>query len=183
VFGERGAAATLADVADRAGVARDALAERYPTEAALREALNEHVLTIAARALVGLDEVGGEDPFGDLAERVTSLMREHPGALLYVARGAIDGDPGGLGLFDAFMAIALARLEELAADGRLDPGLDVEWAALHIVIFNLSTLLFERAIENHLPEPLRSEEGIERWHRADTELFRRGFLRARQLRR
>ena len=182
VFGARGAAASLEEVAERGGVSMEALAARYPTEAALHEALGEHVLAIAAEALGGLEEVRDDDPFGDLAERGTSMMREHPDALVYVARGAIDGEPGGLGLFDAFMAIALARFDELAAAGRLDPDLDVEWAALHVVIFNLSTLLFERAIDNHLPEGLRSPDGIERWHRADTELFRRGFLRARSAR-
>jgi hypothetical protein len=108
---------------------------------------------------------------------VTAVVRDHPDELLYIARAASEGDPGGLGMFDAFMAIALGSFEALAAQGRLEPDLDVEWAALHVVIFNLSTLLFRDAIEQHLPEPLISEAGIARWHAADTELFRRGFLR------
>jgi hypothetical protein len=181
------------DPGDADRVLRDALAlfERRdpgasldPDTAALREAADQRVLEIAAKALAPGDtdadtDAAGDDPFGDMAERVTSIMRDHPDALLYTARAAIEGDASGLGLFDAFVAIAKQRLEELAADGRLDPDLDVEWAALHVVIFNLSTPLFERAAENHLPEPLRSPAGVERWHRADTELFRRGFLRER----
>jgi hypothetical protein len=146
-----------------------------PEDGAARD---ERVLAIAARAFEGFDPGGDADAvFEDLAERVTSLMRDHPDELLYVARGAIDGEPGALGIFDAFMAIATTSLEAMRADGRLDPDLDLEWAALHVVIFNLSTLLFERAIDNHLPEGLRTPEGIARWHEADTELFRRGFLR------
>ena len=166
-------------IAAAAGVTPPVLEDHFPTRAALREAVNEHVLSLAAAAFNGVGPRGGSDDeiFEELAQRVTGLMREHPDALLYVARATIDGEPGGLGIFDAFMAIATGWLDELAEQGRLDPGLDVEWAALHVVIFNLSTLLFEQAIEDHLPERLRSPEGIARWHAADTELFRRGFLR------
>jgi hypothetical protein len=44
-------------------------------------------------------------------------------------------------------------------------------------VFNLSSVLFSEAVANHLPEPLSTDAGIERWHAADTELFRRGYLR------
>jgi AcrR family transcriptional regulator len=178
-FAAEGDAVSNDAIAAAAGVTPPALEKHFPTRVALREAVNEHVLSLAAAAFDGFDPRSSDDEiFDELAERVTSLMRDHPEALLYVARATIDGDPGGLGIFDAFMALATGWLDELAEQGRLDPDLDLEWAALHVVIFNLSTLLFQQAIEEHLPEPLRSPEGIARWHAADTELFRRGFLRA-----
>jgi AcrR family transcriptional regulator len=179
-FAAYGDAVSTTAIAHDAGVSEAALEHHFPTRTALREAVNEHVLSLVVPAFAGFDPRGGSDDeiFDELAERVTSVMRDHPDALLYVGRAAIDGDPGGLGIFDAFMAIATGALEELAGQGRLDPDLDVQWAALHVVIFNLSTLLFEQAVESHLPERLRSPAGIARWHAADTELFRRGFLRA-----
>lgn len=177
-FAERGDAATVEEIADAAGVAPQAVEQHFPTMAALREAVNERVIAIAMDAFAGFAPDGHSgDVFEELAQRVTSLLREHPDALRYVGRGAIDGDAGCLGLFDALMAIATTQLEALRAEGRLDPELDIEWSALHVVIFNLSTVLFREAIENHLPGPLLSPEGIARWHAADTELFRRGFLR------
>ena len=177
-FAAQGDAVSNEAIAAAAGVTPPALEHHFPTRVALREAVNEHVLSLAAGAFAGFEPRGSDDEiFEEMAERVTSVMRDHPEALLYVARATIDGDPGGLGIFDAFMAIATGMLDDLAEQGRLDPGLDVEWAALHVVIFNLSTLLFEQAIDEHLPERLRSPEGIARWHAADTELFRRGFLR------
>ena len=180
-FAAYGDAVSIRAIADAAGVSPGQVQHHFPTKAELREAVNEHVLSIAAGAFAGLDGENG-DVFENLAQRVTSIMREHPDALLYVARAAVDGDPGGLGIFDGFMAVATTQLEGLAADGRLDPDLDLGWAALHVVIFNLATVLFEHAIESHLPEPLRSPEGVARWHAADTELFRRGFLRAKAAR-
>jgi AcrR family transcriptional regulator len=178
-FAEHGDGASIRGIADAAGVSPGLVQHHFATKAELREAVNEHVLAIAAEAFADLDtETAGDDVFEDLAQRVTSIMREHPDALLYVARAVVDGDPGGLGIFDGFMAIAITRFEALAAEGRLDPDLDLDWAALHVVVFNLATVLFQPAIENHLAEPLRSPEGVARWHAADTELFRRGFLRA-----
>lgn len=175
VLGERGAAATYADVAAAAGVSPALVQHHFPTLGELRAAIDEHVLTLAARVFEGMG-TGGGDPYDDMADRVTSLQRDHPDALLYVARGAVDGDPGALGIFDAFMAVATTSLQGLRDEGLFDPEVDLEWAALHIVIFNLGTVLFEQAIDNHLPEGLRTPEGVARWHVADTELFRRGFI-------
>lgn len=178
-FAQQGDAAWPDGVAEAAGVSADLVRHHFPEKAELREAVNERVIAVAMEAFGGFEpgSGGSADVFEDLAQRVTSLMREHPDALLYVGRGAIEGEPGCLGIFDAFMAIATTQLEALKAEGRLDPELDIDWSALHVVVFNLSTVLFQRAIENHLPGPLLSPEGIARWHAADTELFRRGFLR------
>lgn len=178
-YGAHGKRATVEEIAAAAGVSPQTVRHHFPTEADLREAINEHVLAIAGRTFGDLGRHGaGEEFFEDLAQRVTSLMRDHPDALLYTARSAIDRDPGGLGIFDGFMAIAITSFETMAAEGLLDPDVDLDWAALHVVMFNFSTALFRPAIENHLPEPLDSPEGIARWHEADTELYRRGFLRA-----
>jgi AcrR family transcriptional regulator len=176
VLAERGPLATHADVAEAAGVAPALVEHHFPTVGELRAAVDERVLTLAAQAFEGMG-TGAGDPYDDMAARVTTLLRDHPDELLYVARGAIDGEPGALGIFDAFMAVATTSLQCLSEEGLLDPDLDLEWAALHVVIFNLSTVLFEQAVDDHLPEGLRTPEGIARWHAADTELFRRGFLR------
>jgi TetR/AcrR family transcriptional regulator, regulator of cefoperazone and chloramphenicol sensitivity len=176
VLGERGAGATYAEVAAAAGVAPELVEQYFPSVTDLRAAIDERVLTLAARVFEGMG-TGAGDPYDDMADRVTRMQRDHPDELLYVARGSADGEPGALGIFDAFMAVATTSLQGLREEGLLDPEIDLEWAALHIVIFNLGTVLFEQAIDNHLPEGLRTPEGVERWHAADTELFRRGFLR------
>ena len=175
-FATVGAAATVDEIAEAAGVSPRVVHHHFASEAELREAINERVLTIAARIFDDARPFA-DDPFDDLALRITHLVREHPDELRYVARAVIDGDPGGLGMFDAFIAIALDRFDGLSQSGELDPDLDVEWAALHVVVFNLATVLFQQAIEQHLPEPLSTDAGMLRWHAADTDLFRRGFLR------
>ena len=175
-YGERGSAVTLDEVAAAAGVPRATLDRHFPTEAALREAINERLIAISARIL-GDEPASDEEEFDLLARRVTDLVREHVDEVRFVARAAADGDPDGLAMFDAFMAFALASFQGMKDGGVLEPDLDVEWAALHVVVFNLASVLYRKAIENHLPEPLSDPVGLERWHTADTELFRRGFLR------
>jgi TetR/AcrR family transcriptional regulator, regulator of cefoperazone and chloramphenicol sensitivity len=176
LYGERGFGVSLDEIAERAGISREALDHRFPSEEALREAINERVMSVAAEVLAGPPAREAED-FEEVARRVTALVHEHTDVVRYVARGAVEGEPDGLATFDAMMAFALASFEGMADNGVLDPGLDIDWAALHVVVFNMATVLFQRAIDQHLPDSLSTRAGIQRWHDADTELFRRGFLR------
>jgi AcrR family transcriptional regulator len=176
VYAEDGRFTTLDDVAAAAGVSRSTLDHHYPSEALLREAINEHVMTLAARYF-GDAPLDDDEDYSHFGRRVTNLLRDNPDEIRYVARAAIDRDPDGLAMFDAFMAIALHNYRVLDDNGVLDDNVDIEWAALHQVVWNLAVMLFEHAIDNHLPEPLATGEGLERWHQADTELFRHGWLR------
>ena len=115
--------------------------------------------------------------FEDFGDRITALVREHPTALRYVARAAAEGDPAALDLFDGFVAITEAQQGRLADAGLLEPSLDRTWAALHLVVFNLGTVMLEEAIDRHLPEPFRREESLERWNAAGTAFFRRALTR------
>jgi hypothetical protein len=109
---------------------------------------------------------------------VTAWAREHPEALLYVARLAADEDPAALEIFDAFLAIARHQWEQLAAEGMLRPDVDREWAAMQAIVLILGSALFEGAINRHLPKPWRDPEQLERWNRANSDLFRRGVYLA-----
>ena len=55
---------------------------------------------------------------------------------------------------------------------------DLTWAGLHLVVYQFGVILLEHAINRHLPDPLRSEPGLERWRRAITALYRHGLFRA-----
>ena len=175
-YAERGRFATLDEIAEAAGVSRSTLDHHYPSEVDLREAINEHVMTVAARYFADAP-VDDDVDYSMFGRRITNLLKAHGDEIRYVGRGAIDGDPDGLAMFDAFMAIALQNYQELADNGVLDPDTDLEWAAIHMVVFNLAVMLFQHAIDNHLPDSLSTDEGMERWHLADTELFRHGLLR------
>ena len=178
-YAARGRAATLDEIAAAAGVAPAELDRHFASAGELREAINEHLMTIAL-GIFGDASTSDDDDFDELGRRITALIRDHPDEMRFVARAAIDGEADGLGMFDAFMAIALESFRGLDEEGVLAPDLDVEWAALHVVVFNLAVVLFRDAIENHLPDPLRAGEGLERWHAADTALFRHGYLRPDQ---
>lgn len=52
---------------------------------------------------------------------------------------------------------------------------DRVWARLHVLVYNLGVVLLEPAIDRHLPEPLRSPEGLERWREAATAMFHHGL--------
>ena len=178
-FARDGAAATsIRGVAEAAGVSPGLVQHHFPSKADLRAAVNDYVISIARDSFA--DVTVGEDAtdiFEELGNRITALVRDHPTALRYVARAAVEGDPAALQLFDGFVAIAEFHQSRLADEGLLEPSVDRTWAALHLVVFNLGTVLLEPAIDRHLPEPFMRPESLERWNAASTALFRRAFSR------
>lgn len=179
-FATRGVAATsIRDVAEAAGVSAGLVQHHFGTKAQLREAVDEYVAAVAVDAFSDVDALGVADPVRELGDRVAGVVRDHPTALLYVARSVGEGDEAALRLFDTFVDLARGQWKRLAGAGRLHPDVDLDWAALHIVIFNLGTVLFESAISRNLGKPFTSPSEIARWNDATQDLFHRGVFRAR----
>jgi AcrR family transcriptional regulator len=177
-FAERGIAATsIRDVAAAAGVSPGLVQHHFGTKAGLRDAVNEYVIAVATDALARVaDADSTPEGWAAMGDTVTAWVRDNTTSLRYVARALADGDPEAAKIFDALVAIAKANwLAPLAARNALDPGTDEGWAALHVILFNLATVLLESAINRHLPEPLFTPKQLQRWNTATTELYRRGF--------
>lgn len=176
-FAESGVAATsIRDVAAAAGVSPGLVQHHFATKDKLREAVNEYVVARAAEIFAELPSgESAEEIQRELGDRVTGLVREHPEAILYVGRLAADEDPSALEIFDAFLEIANSQWRRLAEEGVLRPDVDIGWAALQAIVLILGSALFEGAIGRHLPAPWRSPEQLERWNRANSELFRHGL--------
>jgi AcrR family transcriptional regulator len=178
-FAREGVEATsVRNVAAAAGVSPGRVQHHFPTKAALREAVDERVLEIATESFRDFPEAGSASEIQrELGDRVTAIVREEPNVLRYVARSVSEGEKAGLELFDAFVAIATAQWRRLDEEGMLREDADLLWVALHTVVLNLATVMFEEAIDRHLPEPYRSPEMLERWNRASSALFQRGMYR------
>jgi AcrR family transcriptional regulator len=179
LFSEQGYAATsIRAVAAEAGVSAGLVQHHFPSKETLREACDAHVLRTAAATFEGLTHEGSRsDAADEMGRRITSAIRNDPVGLRYVARGVIDGDEHALRVFDSLVALTGAIAEGDREAGRLWPETDVAWAALHVLVYNLGAVLLEHAIDRHLPEPMLSEEGAERWRVAATSMFRHGLYR------
>ncbi|HEY1687790.1 MAG TPA: TetR/AcrR family transcriptional regulator [Solirubrobacteraceae bacterium] len=179
-FARDGVASTsIRDVAKAAGVSPGLVQHHFPTKAALIQAVNDYVIEIATDAFS--KPPASSSPTNvqqELGDRVTAFMREHPTALLYVARSTADGDEAVLGIFDAFLRIAQAQWQTLADHDLLRVDADLTWAALHVVVLNLGTILLTEAINRHLPASFFSDEQLERWNAASNALFREGMYRS-----
>jgi AcrR family transcriptional regulator len=177
-FATRGTAATsIRDVAAAAGVSPGLVQHHFGTKAGLKDAVDQYVIDVAISAFVDLV---GERPDGEawtrMGDTVTTWVAENMPALRYVARALADADPGAERIFAALLDIARTQwLAPLRASGAIDPDLDAEWAALHVIVFNLATVLLEPAISRQLPEPFLRPTQLQRWNAATTELYRRGL--------
>jgi AcrR family transcriptional regulator len=182
-FASKGVDATsIRDVAAVAGVSPGLVQHHFGTKAGLREAVNAYVVAVAAETFDGLVE--SADGWPAMGDRVTAWVRDNALALRYLARGLMEGDAEASSVFDAVVEMVRSNgVASLAQDGTLGPDVDEDWAAMHVVIFNLACVLLEPAISRHLPKPFFSPAELERWNRATTELYRRGFTRSAPVRR
>ncbi|MDL4813783.1 TetR/AcrR family transcriptional regulator [Actinomadura opuntiae] len=179
-FADKGVAATsIRDVAAAAGLSPGLVQHHFGTKARLREAVNEYVIAVAVETFRDLARDGdgdGETAWGAMGDVVTAWVRDNAVALRYLARALAEGDEEAAKIFDALIEIARTGwLAPLDRDGRLRADADRDWAALHVVVFNLACVFFEPAISRHLPGPFFGPEQLHRWNTATTELYRRAL--------
>ena len=168
-------ATSIRDVAAAADVSPGLVQHYFPSKAALRAAVDEHVKEVA-RAALAVRAVDG-DIVEDLAERLTALVADNFLALLYVARGVSERDPSALAIFGTLTQLCRDQLAELQKAGMLRPDLDLDWAALHTVLINLGTVIMEPGVSEQLGKPFLTEKQLERWKVATTKLFVEGEIR------
>ena len=168
-------ATSIRGVASAAGVSPGLVQHYFPSKAALRAAVDQHVTEVARTALA-VRNVDG-DIIEDLADRLTTLVAEHFVALLYVARGVAERDEAAMAIFDTLTELCREQLSKLQYHGMLREDLDLEWAALHTVLINLATVILEPGVSRQLRRPFLSKRQVQRWKEATTALFVVGELR------
>ncbi len=177
-FARDGVSATsVRGVAAAAGVSPGLVQHYFPSKAALRAAVDEHVTEVAQDALA-TRQVDG-DVIEDLAERLTRLVADHFTALQYVARGVAERDEAALRIFDTLTQLCREQLASLQQAGMLREDLDLEWAALHTVLINLGTVIMEPGVSRQLRRPFLAKRQVQRWKEATTALFLAGEIRRR----
>lgn len=179
-FATKGIAATsIRDVAAAAGVSAGLVQHHFKTKAGLRDAVNDYVIEVSVEPFEQVVPEGATaEGWAAMGDVVTAWVRDNVTAVRYVARALVEGDTEAAKIFDALIDLTHRRwLEPLARDGSLQPDTDRDWAAIHVVLFNLASVLFETVISRHLPEPFFTAEQLQRWNTATTELYRRALSR------
>lgn len=163
---------SIRTIARSAGVSTGSIQHFFPSQVALRQAVTDYVIALVRDAFA--DTVSGTsaiDVGSQLGHRLTEFFHTHPSESRYLARTLIDQDDTATGLFAALLGLSTSQWTQLSEDGLLRKDVDALWAALHVVIVNVGTILLEDLIDAHLPDPLNSGTGIDRWRRAQTDLF------------
>ena len=177
LFASRGTAATtIRDVAQAAGVSPGLVQHHFGTKAGLQKAVDEFVVADALSTITNLPE-SLEERGAEFASRMGAVTRDRPAAVLYLARAASEGSELGLRAFEEIVEFGVKEFRAMEEAGQLGPDLDLEWAVLQMLLFNLSTMMFEPAITHALGESITDEQGRRRVNAAATRLFTYGFTR------
>ena len=177
LFATRGSAGTtIRDVARAAGVSPGLVQHHFGTKAGLRKAVDEFVLADALATITDLPDDLDERSV-EFASRMGAVVRDRPEAVLYLARAASEGSELGLEAFKEIVEFGVPQFRAMEQRGQLSSDLDLEWAVIQLLVFQLSTVMFEPAISHALGQSLLSEAGRRRVNAAAMRLFTRGFTR------
>jgi AcrR family transcriptional regulator len=177
-FADKGFAATsIRDVAAAAGVSPGLVQHHFGTKARLRDAVNDYIQESVAEFATEIARQNQDaDTWPGLGNAVTAFVRDNTVALRYITRAMIDGDAEASKGFDAMIHLARTQwLAPLEAAGALRPEVDQDWAAIHVVVFNLASVLLAAAISRQLPESFYTPTQLQRWNVATTDLYRNGL--------
>lgn len=177
-FATRGFAETsMGYIAETAGVSVGLVQRSYGSKAELRAAVDQHVLSVIAQAVVSSPLPGPPaDPLEELGHRVVSIMRDHPDVVRYVGRALLEGDDLAFVVFDNLVTLSSATWDQFEQQGLLRKDLDRTWAALHSVVLLVGTAILRAPIERHLPEPFTAPSQLSRWDSAMYDLLRTGLF-------
>jgi AcrR family transcriptional regulator len=172
------AATSIRDVAKVAGVSPGLVQHHFRSKAQLRRAVDAFVALRTSEAFA--DVIGGEPASasaGKLGERISAFIRANPVVFAYIGRSLLEGDVAAEALLGHFLGLARAQLGRLAADELLRPDVDLEWAALHLMLIDVGGFLLERSVSRYLGTPITGGDGLRRMEKATAALFLHGIYR------
>jgi AcrR family transcriptional regulator len=178
LFADRGyAATTVRAVAERAGVTSGLVVHHYGTKAALRDAVDRYVLTSITTAFGDVAAITRDDDH--LAIRLQGfrvLFQERPYMGRYIRRSLLESTDGANALFDQIVAVSRQLFVPLRTAGLVKPTDDPDAQVLLAMLVGMLPALLPRQIERHLGISLRSDDGLQRWTRAEYAFLTHGVL-------
>lgn len=178
-FAERGIDATsLRDVAKAAGVSPALVVHHFGGKQGLIEAVDAAAVGEFGAAYAAEEPLEGLDLLHRRSAQTVRVMREHPDVCAYLGRAMVEATPGSSHLFRLLIEGGTAEIELLAERGALRADADTLWATLqHFFLIwaplGFMSLLEQEALDGSLLDP----ENLERWARANVDLFSRGLYR------
>lgn len=178
VFGERGIDATsLREVARVAGVSPALIVHHFGSKQGLVAAVDEAALLEFGAAYGAEETATGRGLLHQRAAETASVMRQRPDVCTYLGRALVEATPGSAGLFQVMIDGGRKEIDLLAEKGALRVDTDPLWATLQHFFLIWAPLSFLPLLEQALGRSLLSEEILDRWVAANTNLLEEGLYR------
>lgn len=166
-------------VAAAAGVSLGSLQHHFATKARLIDAVDEYVLRLIMTTMSRPLSESPVDSVAEIGTRITELFTAHPEVAAYVGRALVDGSPVGARIFDARIAVGIARWRQRLERGELREDVDVTWAAINGLVLGLGAISLRSHLDRHLTEPFITPSQLDRWQSATDTLLREGLFKPR----
>jgi TetR/AcrR family transcriptional regulator, regulator of cefoperazone and chloramphenicol sensitivity len=181
-FGEKGfVGASIRSVAARAGVSPGLVQHYFRSKQSLRRAVTDLVLETlqprVARLSFGRNPAS---PFEDVSQALVELTLDSPDIIRYGRQLLAEGGDEFNELISRMAAVVEAVVRGRGEAGMVRADVDLEWAAIQILLLAVGPLLIQGGVERYLGRPLVSEAELRRWHEANEALVSEGIFRDRR---
>lgn len=180
LFAERGFSAVgLREIAAEAGVSLGLVRTHFGSKDGLRGAIDAHVLEeIKALYATVLEHSGEGEALGMAVEDALEWISRDRYALMYARMALMERTPGSQALFDEMLAVMRQFVENNAARGLLQPGVDREWAAIYMLFDFIGPAVIEPFAKAAFGKSMYAKSMIAGRNAFMVRMFTRGFLKA-----
>lgn len=149
LFADRGAsAATMRQVAQRAGVTVGLVTHHYGSKEALREAVDEYVVELYREALDAIPAGTSAHDVPAVRDRnVAQMLLENEALQKYLRRAYIEPEDGRSGVLERLTDLTVAEIRKLRADQIASTHRSESEQAMQVVIRQLGELLMQPLVD------------------------------------
>lgn len=174
LFASRGAdAVSVRQIAEAAGVSPGLVIHHFGSKAALREAVDAHVVGIFDALL---SDVGGSELSQSLVEAVLRRLPADSPVPSYLRRLLLSGSPAAALLFRRLYTVSRAWIDRAADLGLLMRGGDADVRTAFLLVNDLAVLLLREHLTDVLGVDPLSPEGLTRWAGEILAIYRTGIF-------
>jgi TetR/AcrR family transcriptional regulator, regulator of cefoperazone and chloramphenicol sensitivity len=176
LFGQHGAAVTVRQIAEAAGVSPALVMHHYGSKRRLEEALDARAGAFVEEMLGEMTRVGEPGAGASFAQLLVERFEREPALADYVRRLLLYGGDAGDALFRQLLDSSERGMRNLVAAGVARPAADERLRSSFLLVNDLAMLLLRRQLQDNVGFDPLSREGIEQWTASALDVYAGGLF-------
>lgn len=176
LFGERGyAAATVRDIAKRAGTSFALIRKHFGSKEGLKDAVDDYVIESIRQSSLAEKSAVTDEYLDHIWGYAAIFTLEHPEIYKYLRRSIFEYGPSSRRLLTLYLEHHRRVAEDFASRGLLRDNVDRFWFPFLTIFTTMGPFLFESFIEDAIGDSLLDTKVYSGYKKAQRELIFKGI--------